>query len=90
MPALAKKVKPNNKGRISLGKLADGVSSFAISIDESNRIILEPYTEIPAREKWVYEDKKNLKRLKHAIADAAKECTPSLGYFTQYVEGNPE
>ncbi|MCH9644287.1 MAG: hypothetical protein K0U29_03350 [Gammaproteobacteria bacterium] len=90
MSATPKKVKPDIKGRISLGKLAKGVSSFAVSKDSENRIILVPYTEIPAREKWVYTNKKTLNKLKRGIEDAANERTSSLGDFTQYTEDDSE
>ena len=50
-------VRPDAKGRITLGQLAVGVSSFAIHIDKHHRIILEPFAEIPAKEKWLYQNK---------------------------------
>ena len=90
MSALPKKVKPDSKGRITLGHWADGVSSFAISKDKSNRIILEPYTEIPAREKWVYENKEVYEKLKRGIKDAAEGRLTSLCDFTKYVEDDKE
>ena len=44
------KVRPDSKGRITLGELASGVSTFSVSRDSNNRIILEPFVEISARE----------------------------------------
>ncbi len=41
--------RPDAKGRITLGKLAEGVSSFRIYRDEREWIILEPYCEIPKK-----------------------------------------
>lgn len=86
MSAVPKRLKPDNKGRISLGKLAEGVSSFSVTRDSENRIILEPFTEIPAREKWVFTNKKTLGKLKRGIEDAAHKKTSSLGDFTQYID----
>lgn len=41
-------VRPGAKGRVCLGKLARGVSSYRAIFDEkSHKIILEPYSEIP-------------------------------------------
>lgn len=64
-----KKVRPDSKGRISLGDLAKGVSSFSMT-SKNGKIILEPFSEIPARERWIYEDKEVLASLKRGIADA--------------------
>lgn len=90
MTAQPKKVKPDSKGRITLGKWAEGVSSFAISVDKHNRIILEPYTEIPAREMWVYKNKNVHNKLKRGIKDAAEGKTSSRGSFAKYTEDDAE
>lgn len=90
MPAFPKKIKPDAKGRISLGKLAEGVSSFSVSTDSDNRIILIPYTEIPAQEKWVFSNKKTLGKLKRGIEDAGNHRTSSLGDFSKYTEDDTE
>jgi hypothetical protein len=42
-------VRPDAKGRIALGALAKGVSSFRVH-QENGRLILEPYVEIPIHE----------------------------------------
>jgi hypothetical protein len=55
-------VRPDTKGRICIGKMAHGISSFKASFDEeSHRIILEPYIEIPYREKWLLSNKEAMK-----------------------------
>jgi hypothetical protein len=38
-------VRPDAKGRIALGALAKGVSSFRVQ-EENGKLILEPYVEI--------------------------------------------
>lgn len=86
MTAIPRRVKPDTKGRISLGKLADGISSFSVTIDNNNRIILEPFAEIPAREKWLFVNKKALSSVKRGLDDAENNRTSSLGDFTQYIE----
>ncbi len=50
-------LRPDAKGRITLGALASGISSFRATVDTSGRIILDPFAEIPAREKWLFENK---------------------------------
>ncbi|MEK7661086.1 MAG: hypothetical protein AAB680_03490 [Pseudomonadota bacterium] len=42
-------LRPDAKGRITLGKLAEGVSSFRATIGENGTIVLEPFAEIPTR-----------------------------------------
>ncbi len=57
MSAKLLKVRPDSKGRISLGSsITHGVSSYTV-IRENDRIILEPNIDIPAKEKWLFENK---------------------------------
>ena len=39
---------PDAKGRITLGAVAKGISSYRMTKDEQGRLILEPFVEIPA------------------------------------------
>lgn len=64
-------VRPDGKGRITLGSLAKGISSFRVTQDEAGRIILDPYTEIPAREAWLYANKSAMKKLQTGIQQSA-------------------
>jgi len=50
------KVKPDAKGRICLGDLAEGISSYKIIETSDDKIILEPYVEIPLVEKLKMEE----------------------------------
>lgn len=74
-------LRPDNKGRISLGKLAQGVSSFRVTVDSDHRIILEPYTEIPSREEWLFRDKSALQKLHQGIKESAEGEVYDLGSF---------
>ena len=78
-------IKPDVKGRICLGKLAEGVSSFTVQVDKHHRIILEPQVEIPAREKWLFDNKAALKSVKQGIEDAKTGKLHDLGSFAQYL-----
>ena len=50
-----KLVRPDAKGRVCLGNVTRGVSSYKIRIDcKSGEIHLKPYIEIPAAEQWVF------------------------------------
>jgi hypothetical protein len=66
----AYRLRPDAKGRITLGKLAEGVSSYKARRQADGKIILEPFVEIPADERWLWEDKKALESVMRGIADA--------------------
>lgn len=79
-------VKPDGKGRITLGKLLEGVSSVRVSVEEDGRIILEPYQEIPQREAWLYEDKDALDSVRAGLRQVAEGRVSYLGSFAAYAE----
>ncbi len=56
-------LRPDAKGRISLGEIANNVSSYRVAIEDSGKVILEPYAEIPLSEKWIFEDKDLLEKI---------------------------
>ncbi len=85
-----KSVRPDAKGRITLGELAAGVSSFSVFIDKQSRIILEPHVEIPAREKWLFNNKAALQQVKQGLEDVAAGRTRYLGSFVGYVDDDEE
>jgi len=87
---LPKMVRPDSKGRITLGHLADGVSSFSIMETPDHKIILEPYTEIPARERWLFNNKKVLKMLEQGIKDSAAGRLTNRGSFSKYIQDKDE
>jgi hypothetical protein len=77
-------IRPDAKGRITLGKLAHGVSSFHATTDTKGRIILEPYTEIPASEKWLFDNKPALAAVKKGLSQAAEGRMKSRGSFAKF------
>lgn len=81
-----KTVRPDSKGRITLGKLLDGVSSLRVSVADDGRIILEPYREVPQREAWLYENKAALEQLRAGIQQAAEGSLHDLGGFAKYTD----
>lgn len=83
---MAQILRPDTKGRISLGKYAQGISSFHLIIDLQNRIILEPHVEIPAKEKWLFDNKKALKSLQKGIQQADQGSLKSRGSFADFSE----
>jgi len=83
-------LRPDSKGRITLGHLADGISGFSVTKDKDNRLILEPYTEIPAREKWLFNNKLVLNKVKQGLEDAASNRFSEKGSFAKYVDDDIE
>ena len=79
-------VRPDAKGRITLGRIAKGVSSFRVHQEKSGRIVLEPFVEIPARELWLHNNPKAMAKVKRGIADAEAGRLFDLGDFTQFAE----
>lgn len=83
---IPKMLRPDAKGRITLGNLANGVSGFRITVTSDNRIILEPYAEIPAREKWLFVNKIALKKVEQGLKDAAEGRLVKKGSFAKFVD----
>jgi len=79
-------IRPDAKGRIALGALARGVSSFQATVDPDGRIILEPFAEIPAREKWFFENKDAMNAVREGIAQSAAGKTRSRGSFAKFAD----
>ena len=57
-------LRPDSKGRINLGDLAQGVSSYRVIKGEDGQLTLNPYAEIPLSEKWIFENKDILEKVK--------------------------
>ena len=57
-------LRPDAKGRITLGDIASNVSSYKVIIADSGTITLEPYAEIPLSDKWIFDNKELLAKLK--------------------------
>ncbi len=79
-------VHPDSKGRITLGALAKGVSSFHLTTEKNGRIILEPFVEIPAREQWLLQNKPASQQLRQGLDDAAAGRVSSRGDFAEFVD----
>ena len=80
------RLRPDAKGRITLGKLAEGVSSYRARRQKDGKIVLEPFVEIPAEERWLWENKEALESVRRGIADAKAGRLVSLGSFRKYAK----
>jgi hypothetical protein len=81
-----KMLRPDAKGRITLGLLAQGISGFAVSVTKEHNILLTPYTEIPRHEKWLLENETALKQVKQGLKEAAAGKLVKKGPFSQFVD----
>jgi len=82
---LAKVVRPDAKGRITLGQLAEGVSGYIVTETKDHQLILEPLAEIPAREKWLFDNKVALRQVELGLKDAKNGCVSHHGSFAQFL-----
>ena len=57
-------LRPDSKGRLNVGDYVNGVSSFRMTLENNGTIVLEPYAEIPFEDKWIFEDKELLEKIK--------------------------
>jgi hypothetical protein len=79
-------VRPDSKGRIALGVLAKGVSSFRIHKEEDGRLLLEPYKEIPAREAWLFENDTAIAKVRSGLKDAKAGKITKRGDFSKFID----
>ena len=79
-------LRPDAKGRITLGRLADGVSSYEVERLEDGTIILRPNVEIPAREEWLWRNKKALESVRRGLEQSSRGETTSLGSFAEHAD----
>jgi hypothetical protein len=82
---MPKMLRPDAKGRITLGALAVDVSGFLVTVSKDHKIILEPFSEIPAREKWLFVNKSALSRVQSGLEDVKAGRLKSKGDFSQYL-----
>ena len=76
-----KSLRPDAKGRIALGELAEGVSSFRVAKREDGVLELHPFTEIPAREAWLFKNQAALASVRRGLEQAGRGELVELGSF---------
>ncbi len=77
-------VHPDAKGRITLGTLAKGVDSFTVSQNKDGDIVLRPMASIPARELWLYQNKKALKSVLQGIKEIGEGKHTTRRSYAKY------
>jgi hypothetical protein len=79
-------VRPDSKGRIALGAFAKGISSFRVHKEENGKLVLEPFVEIPERERWLYKNPVALAMVEQGLRESAEGKTVRMGDFSQYAD----
>lgn len=87
---IIKMIRPDSKGRIALGHLANGVSGFAVIESNEHRIVLEPYSEIPAHEKWLFKNKSAMKKVIQGLQDAEAGRFIEKDSFASFLEDSDD
>ncbi len=79
----------DSKNRISLTKLLKfpDTNSVRASLTKEGNILLKPMASIPAREMWLYKDKKALDSVRKGLS---QKGTIDRGSFAKYVEDDNE
>lgn len=82
-------VRPDSKGRVTLGRAA-GISGYRMTRRPSGQIILDPLVEIPAAEKWLWENKAAMESVQRGLEQSARGETVSRRSFAEYAEDEDE
>ena len=77
-------LRPDIKGRVTLGNLAKGVSGFEVQVDaENHKIILSPLKEVPAQEQWLYLNETAIKKVKLGLKQSEQGKLVYKGSFAK-------
>ncbi|CZO60809.1 hypothetical protein SCO11_01870 [Legionella pneumophila serogroup 1] len=85
-----KMLRPDSKGRISLGSIAKGISGFSMHQEPDGKVILEPFVEIPAKEKWLFENTAALQKVQTGLVQAKNGLLIDKGSFSQFADDKIE
>jgi hypothetical protein len=79
-------LRPDAKGRVALGKMADGISSFRATQNVDGSIVWKPYVEIALKDSWLAKNPEALASVTRGLADAAASRVQYLGSFAKYAD----
>ena len=84
-------LRPDSKGRVVLGTaLTKGISGFSVHQEHNVTITLKPFVEIPVYEKWLYNNKSALSKVRIGLEQARNEELIDKGNFSQFVDDEIE
>ncbi|MDQ2098761.1 MAG: hypothetical protein QQW96_14060 [Tychonema bourrellyi B0820] len=61
-------------------------TEYRVLINEAGQILLDPITNIPDREQWLWQNPQALAAVKCGLAQAAKGEVHDLGDFSEYAD----
>jgi len=66
------------------------VSGYTVTETKDHKLILDLRVEISAREKWLFENKTALKKVKHGLQDAVEGRLSKKGSFAKFADDDIE
>lgn len=85
MIKVLKKIQPDTKGRVALGKYSKNVDLFSMEINDLGQIILTPYVAIPISNTWLNEFPEEKEKVLQGIKEVGKNDVHDLGSFSKYI-----
>lgn len=89
MQGQSKKLIPDERGRVTLGELAKGVSSYTATWAADGTVTLTPMVEIPARERWLWDNKDAMAMVQRGLEQSASGNTKPLDLATLAEDDEP-
>ena len=78
-------ISTDTKGHLSLN-LEPKLTEYRVLVNEAGQILLDPVTNIPDREQWLWQNPEALAAVKCSLAQAAKGEVHDLGDFSKYAD----
>lgn len=69
--SIIKRLVPDERGRVTIGKVAGSVSSYQATYQEDGTIVLKPMAEIPAKEVWLWNNEGALASVRRGLEQSA-------------------
>ncbi|MDH6266990.1 hypothetical protein M2360_002387 [Rhizobium sp. SG_E_25_P2] len=79
-------VKPDADGRVVLGALAAGVSSYKVSKRADGSLLLQPDPAIPPHEAWLRKNPTAMAQIERGLADAKAGRLTKAPDFSSFLE----
>jgi len=79
----------NNDGRLTFDlsiQQTTANQNYRILINDSGQILLDPFTNIPEQERWLWQNPDALASLQRGIQQAASDDLQDLGSFAKYAD----
>ncbi|WP_373535795.1 hypothetical protein [Microcoleus sp.] len=78
-------ISTDTQGHLSLN-LEPKSTEYRVLVNEAGQILLDPITNIPDREQWLWQNPQALAAVKCGLAQAAKGEVHNLGDFSEYAD----